>query len=109
MIWARKIYHLKGYDLRAKNFSISKGCLQVDLAYRTCRLAWEYSMENSLGVLQLFLSQSHPKEGLIIQDVDDAASVHKNFVKCVSSDLWGDYKSQCPRVIYHYGVIISCP
>src|SRR4051812_27659010 len=101
MIRALKIYHLKGSDLRAKNFSVSKGCLQVDLAYRSGRLDWDYSMENNLGVLQLFLSQSHPEEGLIIQDVDDAASVHKHFVKCVSSDFWRYYQSQCPRVIYH--------
>src|SRR4051812_41245959 len=93
VIWALKIYYLKRYDLRAKVFSVSKGYLQVDLAYRSCRLAWDYSMENSLGVLQLLFSQSHPEEGLIVQDVDAAASIHKHFVKCVSSDLWRDYKS----------------
>ena len=51
-------------------------------------------MENNLGVLQLFLSQSHPEEGLIIQDVDVVASIHKYFVKCVSSDLWRNYQSK---------------
>src|SRR3954470_21564958 len=49
VIWALKIYYLKRYDLRAKVFSVSKGCLQVDLAYRSCRLAWDYSVENSLA------------------------------------------------------------
>src|SRR3954467_2448614 len=98
MIWDLKIYHLKGYDLRAKVFSVSKGCLQVDLAYRSCRLAWDYSMENSVGMLQILLSQSHPKEGLIVQNIDVAASIHKYFVKCVSPDLWRNYQSQCPRV-----------
>src|ERR1043165_9523164 len=66
VIWALKIYYLKRYDLIAKVFSVSKGCLQVDLAYRSCRLALDYSVENSLGVLQQFLSQSHLEEGLII-------------------------------------------
>ena len=101
MIWALEIYHLKGYDLGAEIFSVSKGCLQVDLSYRSCQISWDYSMENSLGVFQLFLSQYHPEEGLIIQDVDAAASIHKHFIKCVSSDLWRDYQIQSPRVIYH--------
>src|SRR3954469_25285043 len=101
VIRALKIYHLKGDDLRAEIFSVSKGCLQVDLAYRSCRLAWDYSMENSLGLLQLFLSQSRSAESLIIQDVDAASSIHEHIVKCISSNPWGDYQSQSPRVLYH--------
>src|SRR4051812_32774582 len=101
MIHALKIYHLKRYDLRAKFFSVPKGCLQVDLAYPSCRLAVDHCMKDGLGVLQLFLSQYHPEEGIIIQDVDAAASIHKHFVKCVSSGLWRDYRSESSRVIYH--------
>ena len=86
-----------------KIFSISKGRFQVDLAYRACRLAWDYPVESGVGGLQLFFSQSHPLESLVVKDVDAASSVHEHFVKCISSNLRGDYQSQGARVIYHRG------
>src|SRR4051812_2096851 len=66
-------------------------------------------MEHGVGGLQLFLSQSHPAESLIIKDIDATSSIHEHFIKYVASNLWGNHQGQSSRVLYHLGVVIPCP
>ena len=51
-------------------------------------------MENSVGLVEVFISQPHTTEGLIIEDVDAAASIHEHFSEFISANLRATTKAK---------------
>ena len=66
-------------------------------------------MENSIGLAEVFISQTHTTEGLIIEDVDAAASVHEHFSEFISPNLRGHHQAQVTRIIDPGRVIFPTP
>ena len=88
---------------------ISKGYLQLNLTHWIHRLTKHYSMENSVRRLKVFISQPHTSESLIIQDVDDTASVHEHLSEFISTNLRCHYQGQVTRIVNPGRVMLPTP
>ena len=66
-------------------------------------------MKNSVGLFKTLISQFHPAERLVVEDVDAAASIHEYLSEFVSTNLRCHYQSQVTRIIDPEWVILSAP
>ena len=87
MVWTSYLDHFKGQFLHPVVVLISKGHFQLNLAYWISRLTRYHTVENSVGLAEVFINQPHTTESLIIEDVDAAASIHEHLSELISSHL----------------------
>ena len=66
-------------------------------------------MKYSVGLSKTLISQSHPAERLIVEDVDAAASIHEYLSEFVSTNLRRHHQRQVTRIIDPGWVILSAP
>ena len=64
-------------------------------------------MKNSVGLFKTLISQPHPAERLIVEDVDAAASIHEYLSEFISTNLRRHYQGQVTRIINPGWVILS--
>ena len=88
---------------------ISKGYLQCYLTHWICRLTRHHSMENSRRRLKIFVSQIHTTKGLIVKDIDTAASIHEHLREIISSYLWSNHQCQLTWIVNPGREILSAP
>ena len=66
-------------------------------------------MENSVGWFKTLVCQPHATEGLIIQNVDTASSIHEYLGELIPANLRCHHQSQMTRIINPGWVILSAP
>src|SRR4051812_48994211 len=79
------------------------------LTNRVRRLARHHPVEHSIGRFEILIYQSHATEGLIIQDVNAAPSVHEHLGELITSHLRCHHQCQLTRIINPGRMIFSAP
>ena len=71
-----KVHHFEGENLRAEVGSATERDGQVDLPERVCLRSWDHSVEGRALQAELQSGDAHGVEGVDVEDVEVAASVH---------------------------------
>ena len=66
-------------------------------------------MKNSVGRFKTLVCQPHATEGLIIQNVDTASSIHEYLGELITSHLRCHHQSQVSRIVNPGRMILSAP
>ena len=66
-------------------------------------------MKNSVGRLQILISQPHAPKGLIIEDIDAATPVNEYLSEFISTNLRCYHQGQLTRIIDPWRVILFAP
>ena len=82
---------------------------QSNLTYGICQFTWYHTMKNNVGWFKILVCQPHATEGLIIQNVDAAPSIHKYIGELITSHLRCHNQSQVTRIVNMGRMIHSAP
>ena len=97
MVRPREVHHLEGKYLRADIGSVAKHDGQVDLLERARLRPWDHVVEGRAHWAELRLGDVHGIEGVNVEDVEAAASVHQHLGGALLADNGVDDERVAPR------------
>ena len=86
MVGPWKVHHFEGEDLQAEVGSVTEHDGRVDLPERVCLRPWDHTVEGRAHWAELRPGDAYGIEGVDIENIEAAASVHQHLGEALLAD-----------------------